>query len=380
MGGIILAVIKELYIESFRGLNDLTIPIGKKITAIAGQNATGKSTILGMLGQPFNPPSEKSTVFDEFFKAKFSDNFKLDVEKEPATSHEYWVRFYNNLLCGDTEVKVKSRSRNEPPFIRLVTRDEDRRKGKGNIPFPVIYLGMNRVYPIGVTKGKEDIVPKHLSEVEELFYRKAHNKILILEGDSSPTYYSVKAQKATLCATNEIHGERGNSAGQDNIGKIIGAIISFQRLKKELGNEYKGGLLLIDEVEATLYPGAQMRLIKHLIKWSRSLNVQIVFTTHSLEIIAYLMDGDYSHNNDIQVVYLAKSKGKVQPIKNITYERIKNDLAMTINEDVIIPKINLYCEDDEAQLVIKNLLPNKYKKRISVIAGKLPGNTLIALA
>ncbi|MGI5880666.1 MAG: AAA family ATPase [Syntrophomonadaceae bacterium] len=73
-----MAVIKELYIKNFRGLNDVIIPIGDKITAIAGQNATGKSTILGMLGQPFNPPNETTTIFGDPFKAKFSNIFKLD--------------------------------------------------------------------------------------------------------------------------------------------------------------------------------------------------------------------------------------------------------------------------------------------------------------
>lgn len=375
-----MAVIKELYIKNFRGLNDVIIPIGKKITAIAGQNATGKSTILGMLGQPFNPPNETTTIFGDPFKAKFSNIFKLDISKEAPESHEYWVRFYNKSFCGDLEVKVKSRARKEAPGVRLVTRDEDRRSGKGNIPFPVIYLGMNRVYPIGSTTGVESIVQEYLKTDEETFYAKMHNRILIIEDNVSASYYSVKKQKDTLCANTEVYGERGNSAGQDNIGKIIGAIISFQRLKDSLGGKYQGGLLLIDELESTLYPGAQKRLIENLISWSRSLNIQIAFTTHSLEILSFLMNDNYNHNNDIKVVYLAKSRGKLQPIKDITFERIKHDLAMTINRNLPIPKINLYCEDEEAQLVIKNLLPRKYLKRISVIPGKLPGNTLIALA
>ena len=40
-----------------------------------------------------------------------------------------------------------------------------------------------------------------------------------------------------------------NSAGQDNIGQILSAICRYKILKEELGENYHGGLLLIDEIE-----------------------------------------------------------------------------------------------------------------------------------
>ena len=47
-------VIKSIEIEKFRAIENLNLKIGQKLTAIAGRNATMKSTILGMLGQPFS--------------------------------------------------------------------------------------------------------------------------------------------------------------------------------------------------------------------------------------------------------------------------------------------------------------------------------------
>ena len=47
-------MIKSLYVERFRAMKKLTIPLGKKVTVIAGQNATCKSTLLGMIGQPLD--------------------------------------------------------------------------------------------------------------------------------------------------------------------------------------------------------------------------------------------------------------------------------------------------------------------------------------
>ena len=42
--------ISELYIERFRLFQNNSIKLGKYITAISGFNATGKSTVLGLLG------------------------------------------------------------------------------------------------------------------------------------------------------------------------------------------------------------------------------------------------------------------------------------------------------------------------------------------
>ena len=41
---------KELYLDNFRIFKDQKIVIYDTITAVAGQNATGKSTVLGILG------------------------------------------------------------------------------------------------------------------------------------------------------------------------------------------------------------------------------------------------------------------------------------------------------------------------------------------
>lgn len=72
-----------------------------------------------------------------------------------------------------------------------------------------------------------------------------------------------------------------NSAGESNIGKIILAILSFKRLKEGYGNQYKGGILLIDELDATLYGYSQKKLVDFLYKTSKEFNIQIIFTTHS---------------------------------------------------------------------------------------------------
>ena len=53
-----------------------------------------------------------------------------------------------------------------------------------------------------------------------------------------------------------------------------------------MGDKYKGGILLIDELDASLFPAAQIKLVEKLYKKSLELNLQIFYTTHSLEVLS----------------------------------------------------------------------------------------------
>ena len=46
-------IIKSIEIEKFRAFENVSFYLGRRITAIAGRNATQKTTVLGMIGQPF---------------------------------------------------------------------------------------------------------------------------------------------------------------------------------------------------------------------------------------------------------------------------------------------------------------------------------------
>ena len=47
-------LIKKVHIEKFRGFHDQEFEVGSMLTAIAGQNGTQKSALLGMITQTFS--------------------------------------------------------------------------------------------------------------------------------------------------------------------------------------------------------------------------------------------------------------------------------------------------------------------------------------
>lgn len=184
---------------------------------------------------------------------------------------------------------------------------------------------------------------------------------------NNKTYYGVKTGK---------YDPLGSSAGQDNVGQIISALLSFRRLKEEIKEEYSGGLMLIDELDATLYPAAQIKLIEKLFRWAQDLDLQIIFTTHSLEILNTLFDKKYKEHS--KVVYLANITDKIKNYQNeADIKKITADLMMLPADKEYYSKIPVFCEDEEARLWLSNLLVKENKQKIQILNENFGGDELI---
>lgn len=372
-------MIKSLYVERFRAMSKITIPLGRKVTAIAGQNATCKSTLLGMIGQPFGLKSEK-TIFNKPFSTKFSDIFKFSKTYDIPGEHEYQIEFYDSTLFGKDIEYIKSykRGKNDTSHIRLVV-GRTREKGDGNLDFPVIYLGLKRTYPIGELGEIAESKPT-LTQIEVEMYSKWYKEIFFPQEKVSPIQITSKLHKDTLAVNSDKYDYFANSAGQDNIGQILGAIISFHRLKGKLGEQYKGGIILIDELDATLFPAAQKNLVDLFYKLSGKYKIQFVFTTHSLDILEHILEKRQHNNNDTEVLYFTNVYGKLDLITAPRIQRIRSDLNIDTISPPPIPKVNLYCEDAEASWFIKRLLGPQRTKYLKFCDATFGGDFLSSLA
>jgi len=75
----------RLLIEDFRQFENCEIVIGNKLTAIAGNNGTGKSTILGLLANSSQLPGRK-TYIGKAFRGEFAELFSGSPEHDPTGS------------------------------------------------------------------------------------------------------------------------------------------------------------------------------------------------------------------------------------------------------------------------------------------------------
>lgn len=242
---------------------------------------------------------------------------------------------------------------------------------------PVIYLGLRRLIPLATENSISSFHSKSIDEYKTT-YINLLSEIFTLVGENvNPEPIKSYNKKILALKTTEF-SHLGNSAGQDNISQIISAIISFEILKKKLGTNFKGGIILIDEIDATLYAASLYKLIDILFRYARKLNIQIIFTTHSLEILDYL---ENKLGEDTKINYFNlidnKVKNNINPSAQYIRLKIRNEVANTS----VTEKINFVCEDDIAEFWCKNLLNNTdLKKIINVGKGPFPDGTIISMA
>lgn len=363
-------IIKDVDIKKFRGFNDIQFQLGTNLTVIAGQNGTQKTTLLGIITQPFTITNKENPLFGERplcggnYKSLFSEKFKLSSSFDLPKSHEWTLNLNNEIESVFTVESIK-RSSDITSGIRFWKKG-DRTKGSGYIQLPVIYLSLSRLFPIGEDLAINSSDEIMLTETEIQFYQNWHNRILIIPDiEMTSVDYLASKQKNTLGANTSFYDWKMNSAGQDNLGKILLAILSFKRLKEKHGDAYQGGILAIDELDATLYSASQLKLIEALRKFSSQLKIQIIFTTHSLTILekACEWQEDTKIANQVKVVYLQKYDRNIKIIDNISYGVIKNKLNVALSIKQRTQKIPVFTEDKEGSVFLKAIL----KRRSSVL-------------
>ncbi|MDP2591536.1 AAA family ATPase [Vibrio splendidus] len=361
-------IINKVQIEKFRAFNRAEFTLGEHVTLIAGQNGTQKSTLLGMISQPFtitdksNPLHGEKPLSGDNFRSRFKDKFRLSPVFDVPKEHEWTLHLSN----GDAPLTLQSMIRDKKnPIIRF-WRKGNRSAGSGYIQLPVIYLSLNRLIPLGEEDddktGTSDNVS--LTDSEKGWFFQHYRKIIINENETLASVdYLESPNKKTLGITTDKYDWNSNSAGQDNIGKILLSILSFKRLKEKYGDDYKGGLLAIDEIDATLYPASQVELLRTLSKFCSRLNIQVIATTHSLQLLEEIstLRSDKNRKNQFSTVYLKRSNGLIDVTENIPYERVLHNLNLSMGVTNKPKTIDIFTEDEEAIHYAKALLGNRFK-------------------
>lgn len=352
--------VTKLDLCDFRLFNNAEVYIGKKITAIAGNNGTGKSTILGLLANSSALKNRRS-LLDKPYRGEFSELFSADKEHDPAGKKvrlEYEERGVNRLVEFRTAWQKGDRFRVIPRRVRA-----DGTKTESKVESPVIYLGLSRLYPVGEATSAVTAKNHRWKDPEDgKWFNSNYARILSIHDEirsvSSLSISDVSSKRGMGVETDS-YGPVANSAGQDNLGQILLAVLSFKRLRMEMGAEWDGGILLIDEVDAALHPAAQLRLVKLLFEEAGTTGFQVVFTTHSTVILEELSKKN-QHNpsdapGDVEISYLSIVNGLLLAVRNPTWTTMKHGLYVT-NPALSSKRVGTFAEDPEARWLIRGIL------------------------
>lgn len=393
--------LKSLEIESFRALKNITIPIANKITVICGKNGTSKSSLLGLAAHGFNfnrdHISGEHLKYESLLSTRFvslpSEHFRISKDYDTTGSMQVAVHWYDGYTSADQSMKIKLYNSADRDAPRAIVRDNtsvntSSPSGKNNTSVkathPVIYLSLKRLLPIAQRFKYDKISDPQFDDYKKDFIN-ISKKILSKTGISEVTKTGGTITSASPHGDNYDH--LAVSVGEDNIGQIALSILSFVKLEKEYKN-YKGGLLLIDEADAGLFPAAQISLIKTLIKYCKHLNLQVIITSHSpliIEEIHSMALRGGANAEDYKVVYLTDSYGRLEVKENISWPEIHAELLLKtieITPNLSLPKINVYCEDSEGHAFLSALIRTRATRSCinPVKKVSLGGNFFISLA
>ena len=353
-------LITRVHIEKFRGFLNQNFEVGSMITAIAGQNGTQKSTLLGMITQTFTLGKDKSPMASEkplcggSYRSAFSDKFRLSPKFDLPSTHEWTLSFDDG-----SDYTIESILRSGTKCIRFWQKGM-RGKGDGYKQYPTIFLSLKRVLPVAESGSVSESLILTGKELAE--FKKLHDKVLITESNIESASLLKSANKQTIGITTDKYDWNENSVGQDNLSKIILALFSFSRLKENYPKIYTGGILAIDELDATMYPASQKQLIEVLRKYASNLNLQIFFTTHSLSLLENIddlirvCDQKEATKNQVRLVYLKKQDNNIIINDKATFHDIMLNLQVIQGTEKQPHKVDVYTEDKENIIFSKHLL------------------------
>lgn len=359
-----------IYIDDFRKFKNEELDLGTNMTIIFGRNGTLKSTLMGLIAQPFR--TDYTDIFSKPMQTKFSNVFNLSKTKD---TRRYNYRIFMNIDNNDHLVEPiplypekKSHSQDIARF-RLVP--SGRKAGDGYFSLPSVYTKLNRVYPLIDTTLSSQSENLEYTKDEQKEIGNFYQKVLLRSDFASNEAFDAsegKLTKHSFGPTNSYYDKETISSGEDNLGTFVNTMISFQRIYNSLNKKPQlTGIWAIDEFEVSLHPIAQVNFMNYLLEWSEKYNVQIILNTHSLYLIqnALIKQHDIKSGkliiNSISSRYTPDNELKI--IKNPPYKDAYSELTLKEFPDKkILQKIHItiFCEDKMAKDYLSVIL-NKRK-------------------
>lgn len=146
-------IVHELKINDFRLFHNVNFKLGRYITAIAGFNATGKSTILALLGHCGELKGHKPLLHNAFRAElseiiKFSDQHDINIKDIGSLLFSDIPTPNNQRLPYPTELSYRSTRQRygTGQRYRIIPKRTAQWPSSSKITWPTLYLGLGRLY------------------------------------------------------------------------------------------------------------------------------------------------------------------------------------------------------------------------------------------
>lgn len=362
-GGI--KVIKGISIIQYRKMRDLQFSFVPGINILSGTNGTCKTSLLHIISNSFQAVTKKCDWIQDtdclevikringMINPKIETLARGDKQHNDPTNGKkgtiFTIEYFDRepLAFRKHESKLSNRYAIKPYY---------KRGAHDTLPYcPVIYLGLARLFPFGEFQNdnaiegiKKRLPVSYQQEITEIYERFTGIKIV----SSEPQKMGDIRVRADFLSNKVGIDSNTISAGEDNLFMLITAIVSLKYYYESIqSRRTTESILLIDEMDATLHPSYQFKLLDLFDEYAEKYKFQIIFTTHSLSLIEYAIKK--RHN----VVYLIDNITNVLKMDSPDIYKIKMYLYNVTRDDIYRSKvIPVFTEDAEARIFFKTLI------------------------
>jgi predicted ATPase len=309
--------VESVKVDGLRGWTGETVHFKFPIVAIAGENGSGKSTILKAAACAYRNKAEDGNYYPSNF---FVNTFWDKIE---GVTLSYQIR----LGMETRQFKITKATERWRPSTKISDRY-------------IWFFDVARLLPIEATIGYAKVAKLTASEISESeITPDFRNNYSFVMGHE---YSKARFATSNVSATNKV----------GLLEREFGEISQFHQgagesttldLFKSLQNVPDHSLIIIDEIEGSLHPRAQRRIIRFLLKLCRIKKLQIILSTHSPYILQELPP-------EGRVLLMPERAGI-----NVLYG-ISPEFALSRIDEKDHPELFVYVEDRESKNWLREII------------------------
>lgn len=311
--------LERIDINGLRGWQGQSVQFKFPVVAVVGENGSGKSTVLKVA----------ATAYDPRESAYYPSEFFLDTHWDTLEGIELGYQ----IKLGDETRNFKIR---KPKNRWSFPEDRYRRK--------VFWFDVARTLPLDATAGYSKVARLAAGEISTQAlsddYRGKLSYILGRQYSNARFAAPDVNEKRPVGLLQRDFGGGSKEISQFHQGAGEDTTLDLIRALQEVPNN---ALVIIDEVEASLHPRAQRRLISFLIEMSRLKRVQIIVSTHSPYVLEELPA-------EARILLVPSNAGP-----SILYGA-SPEFSLTKLDDIVHPEAFVFVEDRFGEVMVREII------------------------